>query len=1025
MKIKTRFGTFDVACEVAELSKKLPGLRLSNIYDVDKRLFILKFGGGDDKILLVVESGVRLHMTRFSREKRRIPTVFVMKLRKHLRAKRLDSIRQLGFDRMVDLKFTSIEGTFHLILEFFAKGNVILTTAEYQVLALLRPLTSEDLLQYRVGGTIDISLAKTLPEVTGGWLRGILSASEVKGGDSLRSLLAMQTEYGPSLCEHCMRMADLPPAAKVHAALGDGGDELQLKLVGCFAELNRRVRTACEEVSKGYVTLSADGGYEEFTSILLAQHSEKKIEEFETFDWAVDAFFSKGESAKEAQDKSKTEDVAVQRLMKAKQQHEERLQELQGEEAFFLRCAFLIERNLLEVDDAIKVVRAAVAHGYDWADLKTLIKSQQKNGNPIALLISELKLDKNEITLLLCSQDFAASPQDEDEMSAPAETVDVDIGMSAHANIERFYVLKKKAAYKHQRTMETTALALRSATEKAESAASKKQSKQSAGPVALRKPSWYEKFHWFISTERYLVIAGRDAQQNEALVKRYLRPGDAFVHADVHGAAAVIVKNRSPKDPVPDMTLAQAGSQAVCRSIAWENRVVTSAWWVAAHQVSKTAPTGEYLPTGAFVIRGKKNFLPSVQLVLGLGVMFRLDDASLAARLAREKAGSSSAGASSSWSSSAVSSVETEEPLDEVQNDDPDEDDRDSAPSLPPKSATPLSPSSFVDEASRDLSPDVGSREEVTIVAAEAKSESGDDGAVSVSGGAADSVQKEDNPVSDAYDSQRVRPDAVAAGKSSGAGEGDVHAKEADDDSCKPSSKGASSILAHLPRGKRNKMKKLKKYRDQSDDERDIMLKSVGSKKMKEMILLERAAGVAREDVLLDEEVAAADRKRALEEERARAEKAKEREARHREEEEARQAMMEEGEGMLTAEDLEKLTEVDVLIAHPEEGEAVTCAVPVCGPYYAMSRFKFRVKLTPGTERKGRVCRDSMALFLLQDGASEGETKCIREIPEPEISLLLPSSVKMSSAGAHDLQMGRKARKKAAKHRPDDGAADF
>lgn len=29
---------------------------------------------------------------------------------------------------------------------------------------------------------------------------------------------------------------------------------------------------------------------------------------------------------------------------------------------------------------------------------------------------------------------------------------------------------------------------------------------------------WFEKFHWFISTENYIVIAGRDAQQNEVLV---------------------------------------------------------------------------------------------------------------------------------------------------------------------------------------------------------------------------------------------------------------------------------------------------------------------------------------------------------------------------------------------------------------------------------------------------------------------------------------------------------------------------
>lgn len=36
----------------------------------------------------------------------------------------------------------------------------------------------------------------------------------------------------------------------------------------------------------------------------------------------------------------------------------------------------------------------------------------------------------------------------------------------------------------------------------------------------------FEKFLWFISSENYLVIAGRDQQQNEMIVKRYLRAGN-------------------------------------------------------------------------------------------------------------------------------------------------------------------------------------------------------------------------------------------------------------------------------------------------------------------------------------------------------------------------------------------------------------------------------------------------------------------------------------------------------------------
>lgn len=64
------------------------------------------------------------------------------------------------------------------------------------------------------------------------------------------------------------------------------------------------------------------------------------------------------------------------------------------------------------------------------------------------------------------------------------------------------------------------------------------------GLAAVRKPFWFERFHWFISSENYLVIGGRDAQQNELLVKRYLNKGDAYVHADLHGEAGQICPQR-------------------------------------------------------------------------------------------------------------------------------------------------------------------------------------------------------------------------------------------------------------------------------------------------------------------------------------------------------------------------------------------------------------------------------------------------------------------------------------------------
>jgi hypothetical protein len=52
------------------------------------------------------------------------------------------------------------------------------------------------------------------------------------------------------------------------------------------------------------------------------------------------------------------------------------------------------------------------------------------------------------------------------------------------------------------------------------------------------------------------------------------------------------------------------------------------AYWVWGDQVSKTPESGEYLPTGSFMVRGKKNFLQPNKLELGYTILFLLDDVS-------------------------------------------------------------------------------------------------------------------------------------------------------------------------------------------------------------------------------------------------------------------------------------------------------------------------------------------------------------------------------------------------------------
>ena len=116
--MKSRFTNIDIVAAVREL-QALVGLRVTNVYDVDHKSYLFKFQKPDSKVVLLIESGIRLHTTDYEWPKNTSPSGFSMKLRKHVRNRRLESLRQLGVDRIVDMQFGSREASYHVILGQF------------------------------------------------------------------------------------------------------------------------------------------------------------------------------------------------------------------------------------------------------------------------------------------------------------------------------------------------------------------------------------------------------------------------------------------------------------------------------------------------------------------------------------------------------------------------------------------------------------------------------------------------------------------------------------------------------------------------------------------------------------------------------------------------------------------------------------------------------------------------------------------------------------------------------------------
>jgi len=183
----------------------------------------------------------------------------------------------------------------------------------------------------------------------------------------------------------------------------------------------------------------------------------------------------------------------------------------------------------------------------------------------------------------------------------------LEMDSSAASNASKMFEEAKKIE-KHLSEMDAKILALK------EAAPSKILPKKK-----VEEKKWYEKFRWNISANGSLILAGKDAGTNELLVKKYVGENGIVLHADFVGAPFVTihdVENPSQEE------LEEAALMAACYTTkAWEGKYASlDVYWVKGSQLSKQAPPGQYLPKGAFMVHGEKNFIRNVELKLWVGI---------------------------------------------------------------------------------------------------------------------------------------------------------------------------------------------------------------------------------------------------------------------------------------------------------------------------------------------------------------------------------------------------------------------
>lgn len=332
---------------------------------------------------------------------------------------------------------------------------------------------------------------------------------KTKHGDALKKMLNPHLEVGAAIIDYVLLEEGFQMGCKIGKDFDVDKDFN--RLYSALQKAEQMLDNAKNQASKGYIIQKKeqkavnDGEDEfiyanvEFHPYLFNQCKNQPYKEFESFDKAVDEYFSTMEGQKLDLKVLHQEREALKKLENVKKDHDKRLLSLEGTQVHDKQKAELITRNQELVDNAILAVRSALANQISWQDIQALVKEAQAKGDPIASSIKQLKLESNHITLLL---DDPYEDSDEDEPEIKRMSVDIDLAHSAFANARRYYDQKRSAAKKQQKTIESQGKALKSAERKTKQTLKEVQAIHSINKA--RKVYWFEKFYWFISSENYL-----------------------------------------------------------------------------------------------------------------------------------------------------------------------------------------------------------------------------------------------------------------------------------------------------------------------------------------------------------------------------------------------------------------------------------------------------------------------------------------------------------------------------------------
>lgn len=548
--------SLDLSVLMEEFSQLEEGF-VQKVYQRGSELTLEIYVPGDDKKRLILGPD-RAFISKYKRDNPERPPGFCMELRKHLG--RIDSISQRGFDRILEIE----SGDKTLVAEMFGKGNFILLDGE-KIIGALREEEWAD-------RTIRVGREYVYPEPANDPRENI----ELGEGELVRQLASALSLGGTYAEEVCSRI-DIDKTRAVSDL-----DEEELD------EVIAAVNDLLDDAENPEPVLYIDEEPVRAAPFPLEDYSGYDSEEFETFSRALDEYYYRRkakEQAEQQQEAYEEQRQGLEKQLEQQQRKKEGLQRSSEENREKAETIYREYQTLQKIQDAINQSLAEKG----WDETREEVK------------------EADQIKGLNKQENFAT-------VEADGKNIKLQLDRDLEAIASMYYDKAKKSESK----LESVDAALERTRKKIEELEPEDVDTDVMEDKSReRKKKWFEKYRWFYSSEEFLVLAGRDAQTNEMLVKKHMESNDLYFHADFDGAPSVVVKDGQDAG---EKTRAEAAKAAVTFSKTWKAGIgADDVYYVEPDQVTENPESGEYLGKGAFVIRGDREYMRNVSVEAAVG----------------------------------------------------------------------------------------------------------------------------------------------------------------------------------------------------------------------------------------------------------------------------------------------------------------------------------------------------------------------------------------------------------------------